>query len=1184
MANIFALLVGINNYPVKPLQGCINDVNAVAECLTTIYGKSNSLHFKRLTDDDPDKPTRNNMIASFDHFETATDGDICLFYYSGHGSFSPAPQEFWTDTSGFVQSFVCQDSRLPGGRDLVDKEMSFLIWKTMIDKPGVTFVAITDCCHCGTITKAIDDSGITERMVSGNLSVPLNPEDYLGYDFFIERDDKKLKAYHISKDELTGNKRVTVSRGNHIHLAASRDSQTSKELTIDGKKRGAFTHSFIKTLYNCGGKISYKELMDKTLILVKNIVPDQNPDININGELQPAEKEKIFLSQEVSVFNPEYLVYYDPKYKWSIKAGSMHNVSIGDRISINGLCDSEVTGSPSPDFSTIRTQPELGEIGKTYFASVERQPNQKQIKLSFAPGIDPTIKSLIQKEKDQSPSAVVQILMDGPGQYVIRSNNQSEAYITLPGTETPVFKTKKVTDNTEAVSFLNDVETVAKWLHLQEFNNPASQLSNKDYHLKLFRSTTPGDFEEVKEIKVLNDLYYTKVGAEWNNPAFKLLISNTSQQTLWISNAYLEFNYGITIDYFESKMEIRPGGEGWLLFTKNTNPTDIIYMSINNEYHQLGYNETTEYLKLFISTDKIPMDGLEQEGVELNPAKTKDMEKGTRSKSPGGNQASRPFSTKEWKTETIGFRIIMPIAETEMSTGKATRLDGISIEAHAQLKAKVSIIGSDKISRVYDYLSNSVGQNVKSLATKGIMPVNFIAPPHEANSNSFLVPFDLVSDGTTSGTPMDVLELSDVTNRDVVNADNPLIIQTAATRSADEDHIIPIGYDPETKLYYPVGYTGADGKIYIETLPEETASDAAITQKSFLGSIKIYFQKAIGQKLGFNYEYPRLAIVEVGDDLEVKYESDRAIVAKEVKAADNILLFIHGIIGDTEAMVKCIRTSLDTHGNSLRKKKNTLVLAFDYENLNTTIEQTAEKLGERLAEVGLQAGHTKNLYIIAHSMGGLVSRYFIEKTGGDKVVTHLVMLGTPNNGTPWADVRDMADTLLTYAINGSAALKPWMFLLSGIGKLASNIQVTIKQMDPKTGIYKVLNTGIAPEIPYTVIMGNTRQIIVNYDDTSNLISKLLKRVKKRGVYDALDAVLFKKANDIAVTDESISTLQTTDSWKIKPAVHEVACDHMNYFLNRESLVLIYNRLNSPPPQEGQTQQPSAPPPLPGKHA
>jgi triacylglycerol esterase/lipase EstA (alpha/beta hydrolase family) len=39
-------------------------------------------------------------------------------------------------------------------------------------------------------------------------------------------------------------------------------------------------------------------------------------------------------------------------------------------------------------------------------------------------------------------------------------------------------------------------------------------------------------------------------------------------------------------------------------------------------------------------------------------------------------------------------------------------------------------------------------------------------------------------------------------------------------------------------------------------------------------------------------------------------------------------------------------------------------------------------------------------------MGGLISRWFIEREGGNQIVNHLIMLGTPNGGSPWARVED----------------------------------------------------------------------------------------------------------------------------------------------------------------------------------
>ena len=102
-------------------------------------------------------------------------------------------------------------------------------------------------------------------------------------------------------------------------------------------------------------------------------------------------------------------------------------------------------------------------------------------------------------------------------------------------------------------------------------------------------------------------------------------------------------------------------------------------------------------------------------------------------------------------------------------------------------------------------------------------------------------------------------------------------------------------------------------------------------------------------------------------------------------------------------------------------------------------------------------------------------------------------------------------------------------------------------MDIQTGIYPTLNTGKDPGIPYIIIAGNTQQIIVKYGDTASKIQKLLTRVKQRGIYSTLDVVLFKEANDIAVTNKSITSLSGSETWKFRPVVVEVACDHMNYF-------------------------------------
>ncbi len=59
-----------------------------------------------------------------------------------------------------------------------------------------------------------------------------------------------------------------------------------------------------------------------------------------------------------------------------------------------------------------------------------------------------------------------------------------------------------------------------------------------------------------------------------------------------------------------------------------------------------------------------------------------------------------------------------------------------------------------------------------------------------------------------------------------------------------------------------------------------------------------------------------------------------------------------------------------------------------------SIEEYAEELKEYVEDI-----ETDKVDIIAHSMGGLVSRWYIEELEGEKNVENLVTLGTPHQGT-----------------------------------------------------------------------------------------------------------------------------------------------------------------------------------------
>ena len=155
-----AFLVGIDEYnpernPTSScrkrfsnLSGCINDVEAMAGILEARFDfKPGNLHVLI-----NGKATRSNIIAQFEKYlvTQANPGDICVFYYSGHGS--QVKNSKSTEPDGYDESLVPADS-YRGVKDLRDKELKKL-FNSVLDKQSQLTVII-DSCHSGSISRGI---------------------------------------------------------------------------------------------------------------------------------------------------------------------------------------------------------------------------------------------------------------------------------------------------------------------------------------------------------------------------------------------------------------------------------------------------------------------------------------------------------------------------------------------------------------------------------------------------------------------------------------------------------------------------------------------------------------------------------------------------------------------------------------------------------------------------------------------------------------------------------------------------------------------------------------------------------------------------------------------------------------------------------------------------------------------
>ena len=391
------------------------------------------------------------------------------------------------------------------------------------------------------------------------------------------------------------------------------------------------------------------------------------------------------------------------------------------------------------------------------------------------------------------------------------------------------------------------------------------------------------------------------------------------------------------------------------------------------------------------------------------------------------------------------------------------------------------------------------------------------------------------SSGTRGGSES-ILELTDIQNSASL-ANDPLEIELA-TELAEDEFILPLVMDGDIILLTGDPSKDEQGRTHISISEIPQIPD---NSRSLTSALKLYFFKTYLCRKNVN----ELCWVEYKADGTFERHVDG--VAEKVAAANNVVLLIHGIIGDTESMAQGMGMATDANGVSLANKFD-VVLTYDYENLSTPIAATAVTLKQQLKAVGLHQQDDKRLTLMAHSMGGLVSRWFIEREAGKQVVDHLVLFGTPNVGSPFGKVdsaRKLSNVLTTLAINAFPAAAP----LAGVFVYALNrskkVTPTLEQMNPESDFIKALNASEDPGVPYTIMAGDMREFNEGSDD---LFPKLIAKVGGGPLFD----MLYQDAgHDIAVSDASIHGVD--DSRTPPPRKAFVACHHLNYFVSESGL-------------------------------
>jgi triacylglycerol lipase len=123
------------------------------------------------------------------------------------------------------------------------------------------------------------------------------------------------------------------------------------------------------------------------------------------------------------------------------------------------------------------------------------------------------------------------------------------------------------------------------------------------------------------------------------------------------------------------------------------------------------------------------------------------------------------------------------------------------------------------------------------------------------------------------------------------------------------------------------------------------------------------------------------------DDLAPQH---RALVLDNADAIATPVLLVHGMV-DNRSIFTLLRRSLRRCGFGH-------VRTVNYSVFTTDVRAAAAALGKAVEDTCAATGHDR-VHVVAHSLGGVAARYYVQRLGGDERVRTLVTLGTPHGGT-----------------------------------------------------------------------------------------------------------------------------------------------------------------------------------------
>ncbi|OMP75139.1 caspase family protein [[Flexibacter] sp. ATCC 35208] len=615
---LYALIVGITDYAshipldgnrvaFPKLSGCISDAEKMMR-----YLEKDSYYDVDIKFLANQAASKQGIVDAFqEHFSQATENDVVLFYFSGHGAQEYVDNlVFPSETDGKSESIACYyDESNKDNFLLSDKEIRWLINEVGVKSPHI--ITIFDCCHSSGVTRAsMVAEAFGHAVTKGGLYV------------FKQRPWDNYLFRHFSQAEfLEYGESKLLPETAHIEMCACESNEPALE--VNGE--GVFTQALLKVLDSSNGQVSYQTIYDRVRQLLRGIY-EQKPFVtSVNGAQNSMQTG--FLRKPVFTGGESGEVIYNAQLGWVLNVGAIHGLSAADSDIQLVLYDEANPGQKyNAKVALVNTDSSILSIGDSILDTDKVYKAELKGLLSVKLSVHVAPNAALLQDQQVLMNKVITDAVDfvsfvddeNVSDYVIRFNNDYY-YITKPHDPyRPLGQFIHIGPGDKwADDIIRQFKHISCWHFIKAIKNQheATLLPENVLSIGGVVGLTENELTAVKSQDKIT-VKLTNQDGKWSNKV-KIELSNTSEADLYVSVVYLASDFMAFTGFLPIAVYHLEPGEKVRLGIGGKKELEVAMPEMMRWYN---VEKLEDHLKFIVSTDQFDVSRFSLNSLPEPPA------------------------------------------------------------------------------------------------------------------------------------------------------------------------------------------------------------------------------------------------------------------------------------------------------------------------------------------------------------------------------------------------------------------------------------------------------------------------------------------------------------------------------------------------------------------------------------